>query len=471
MSEVNSRDKILLIQSPPWGTGTPPLGIAYLSTFLKTKGFSVEILDLNIEIFRQADRELQKRWITQDVKFWSSGETLTVLGGRLEYLANRILSFKADIIGFSTTFASAPFLNALLVELRKNSGKDTILIVGGAGANDLENRFLFRRDIVDYFILGEGEYPLLCLLNDLRDKKIVQTCLEYAVWKDNPGDHSLCLKAAKESCINIDEIPFPTFEEFNLDYYTQNDLLPLISSRGCIRACVFCRDFSIKKPYRRRRPELVFSEIQHHLQKYKRKRFEFCDLLINGDLKFLDTFCNLLLQQKVDIAWGGQATVRRDMSSKVFRRMRQAGCGGLAFGCESFSDRVLRLMRKGITVREAKDSIIRAKKSGIRVEINLIVGFPGETERDIDKNIQFIKRNAKWIDKVNSLNICTIDPGMYLYERPQDFGIDTTVINDWFAWFTKDMTNTLEIRLKRHRRLAEACLDYNLKPLWQNTNR
>ncbi|MDD5560753.1 MAG: radical SAM protein [Candidatus Omnitrophica bacterium] len=471
MSEISSQEKILLIQAPPWGVDAPPLGIAYLATFLKTKGFPAKIFDLNIEIFHQADKELQEKWITQDFNFWALGEAPKVLFSQLENWSDRILSFQAKIIGFSATFASIPFLNALLLRLRKKIGKDVIIIIGGPGVNYKESRFWFRKDCIDYFVLGEGEYPLFCLLSDLRQGKTAQPCLEYITWKDNPLDHPLCLKGREENRININEIPFPTFEEFNLDYYSQEDLLPLISSRGCIRACAFCRDFYIKKPYRWRNPESVFDEIQHHVQKYKRKRFEFCDLLINGNLGILDTFCNLLLQQKTGIAWGGQAAVRRDMSSKLFKKMRQAGCGGLTFGCESLSDRVLKLMRKGITVRDARDSIIKAKKADIRVEINLIVGFPGETEQDIDKNIQFIRKNAKWIDKVNSLNICSIEPGMYLYEHAPDFGIDTTLINDWFAWFTKDLTNTLEIRLNRHKRLTKACLDYNLKPYWQNTNR
>ena len=471
MREINRKEKVLLIQAPPWGVSAPPLGIAYLATFLKAKSFFVEIFDLNIELFHRADKELQERWLRQDLNFWVSGEASEILCSQLEYWADKISSFQAKVIGFSATFASITFLNTFLTVLRNKIGREVIIIVGGAGADYKEDRCRFRNDCIDYFVLGEGEFPLFCLLNDLRKKKAAQSCLEYISWKDNPNEHPVCLKASKENSINIDEIPFPTFEEFNLNHYLQKDVLPLISSRGCIRACAFCRDFSTKKPYRRRKPELVFYEIQHHLQKYQRRRFEFCDLLINGDLGFLDTFCNLLLQQKEAIAWGGQATVRRDMSARLLKKMKLAGCGGIAFGCESFSDKVLRLMRKGITVPEARDSIVRAKKAGMLVEINLIVGFPGETEEDIDQNIRFIKKNAKWIDKINSLNICSIGPGTYLYEHAPDFGIDAAVINDWFAWFTKDLTNTLEIRLKRHKRLSQACLDYNLKPFWQNTNR
>jgi radical SAM superfamily enzyme YgiQ (UPF0313 family) len=105
------------------------------------------------------------------------------------------------------------------------------------------------------------------------------------------------------------------------------------------------------------------------------------------------------------------------------------------------------------------------------VEINLIVGFPGETEADIDETIKFIRENAKWIDKINSLNICTIGPGMYIYEYLEEYNIDKSMINDWYAWFNKDMSNTIRVRIERHQKLISVCSELNLKPVWQNVKR
>lgn len=463
--------KILLVQAPPWGISAPPLGIAYLATFLKSRGFPVEIFDLNIEIYRNCSADVKAKWDTQDFEFWASGKALEAFSGKVKYFADRIISFDPEWIGFSATFASVPFLNALIGEIKSRTGAKPSILVGGAGISFREVRSLFRKDLIEFFIAEEGEFALFDLLKCRQKGVPISNDSGYATWKDEPQDYSLCLKIKEEGRQHVDDIPFPTFEEFNLDLYTQADLVPLISSRGCIRSCAFCCDAPLKKPYRSRSPEKVAAELRYHVARYKRRRFEFCDLLINGDLDFLNRFCDILIDMGLGVCWGGQATIRRDMPASLFKKMKQAGCGGLTFGCESFSDRVLQLMRKGITSREIRDTFVKAKEAGMLVEINLIVGFPGENEDDIARTIDFLRENHQWIDKVNSLNICTIGPGMHVFEHLEEYNIDKALINDWYAWFTKDMSNTLQVRTRRHEKISAVCSEFNLRPAWQNIKR
>ena len=465
---VTANNRILLIQSPPWGIYAPPLGIAYLATFLRSFNFTAKIYDLNMELFNGAAREIKEKWYAQDFEFWASGKAVDKFKEELRVLADKIISFDAAFIGFSTTRASAPFVNAILAIIRSRLKDKTVIIIGGPGTHYPETRVLFKEDLIDYFIIGEGEYSLLYLLSTLKENKTIQPSSGYAIWKDRPQDRALCLQAATNNFVDVNSIPFPTFEEFDLSVYPETDLLPLISSRGCVRSCVFCCDAPLKKPFRCRSAESVVKEMAYHLRNYGRKRFEFCDLLINGDLNFLDKLCDSLIKMGLDISWGGQAAVRKDMDLELFRKMKKAGCGGLTFGCESFSNHVLRLMHKGITVNDAKETFIKAKESGMLVEINLIVGFPGEEEQDVDETIKFIRENAKRIDKINSLNICTIDCGMYIYDHLEEYGIDKKMFTDWYAWCNKDLSSTLEKRVERHRKLMLVFGELNLKPLWHN---
>ena len=467
--ENKIKGKILLVQSPPWGSYAPPLGIAYLVTFLKSQGFNSGIYDLNMDIFLNSLKEVREKWDTQDFEFWASGKVVDSLYGQMDHLVDKILSFDAGIIGFSATFASVPFLNKLLSMLRKKAaGNGLTIVIGGGGASYKEGRSLFKKDLIDYFVIGEGECPLFCLLKDAQSGNIFPVDSNCVAWKDYSLDHAVCLKAVRPELIDIDEIPFPTFEEFDLEAYTQGDLMPLISSRGCIRRCTFCCDSPLKKPYRVRNPENVAREIKYHVQRYNRKRFEFCDLLINGDLEFLDKLCTRLIDMDLGVVWGGQATVRKDMDNTLIKKMKKAGCGGLTFGIESFSDRVLKLASKGVTVQDAKDTLLKVKEAGMQVEINLIVGFPGETEEDVAQTIDFIRQNSILIDKVNSLNICTIGPGMYIYDHLEEYNIDKSMIQDWYAWFTKDMSNTIQVRTARHKEMLAAFSALNLIPAWQN---
>ncbi len=465
------KNSMLFIQAPPWGVSAPPLGVAYLSAFLRSSGFDTEILDANIELYHSADAAMRNKWDTQDFEFWASGAALDALHDQCDALIEKIIARNAGIIGFSATFAAVPFINKTLAAVRDRVRNDAIIIIGGAGAHFKEIRSLFKRDLIDYFIIGDGEYPLACLLTDIGQGNPIRDNAKYLRWKDDPRDYATCLKASGENPIDIDDIPFPTFDECSLDAYTQTDLIPIISSRGCVRTCTFCCDAPLKQPYRCRSFEKVADEIRYHVKRYNRRRFEFCDLLINGDLRFLDSLCNRLIGMELPVCWGGQATVRSDMDAALFKKMKTAGCGGLTFGCESFSDNVLKLMRKGMTSQAARDTFIKAKDAGMRVEINLIVGFPGETEADLDATILFIKNNARLIDKINSVNICTIGPGIHIYDHLDEYNIDKSMITDWYAWFTRDRSNTIEVRTNRHKKLLAVCSGLHLEPVWQNVKK
>ncbi|MBU1863705.1 MAG: B12-binding domain-containing radical SAM protein [Candidatus Omnitrophica bacterium] len=462
MSKPNS---VLLVQSPPWGVSTVPLGVAYLSTYLRSKGISVEVLDLNINLYRNAAFDIRERWSTNEFEYWASGDILKDTWFNIETIVQDIVKRDIHVVGFSTTFASIPFLNEIIQILRA-AKPDITIIVGGGGPSYRVHRNFFRKDLVDYFIIGEGEVLLYELIKQLwagHSSFINATCHE---WKDEPRDRALCLQGKRAT--NLDELPFPTFEEFDIEKYIETDLLPIVISRGCINACHFCCDWLLKRPYRVRKPNVIVDEIQWLVSRYGRRRFEFSDLLVNGDLQNFETLCDLLIRRKINIVWGGQATVRSEMTQEHFLKMKEAGCGGLTFGFESFSNSLLKKMNKHFTAADAAGVIRRAKKAGMLVEANFVVGFPGEQESDIDETITFLKENRAFIDRVNSLNICSIGPGMNIWERAEDFGINKDIVNDWYAWHTEDKQNTIEIRIDRHKRLKTFIETEGFGLSWQN---
>ncbi len=460
-----SDKSILLVQTPPWGFQAAPLGIAYISQYLRTNGFCVNVYDLNIEVYNKAQASLRQRWDTNQFEYWSMGGVLADNYIDINAVVDKILNFNSQIIGFSTSFTSIPLFNEIAKGVRSRSPNTTI-IVGGAGPSYFVHRNFFNRDLVDYFVIGEGElifYELIKKISQGNSSFIDNTCVQ---WKDSPEDHALCLRSKVAPV--LDELPSPSFEEFDISDYTEDDLLPIITSRGCINSCNFCCDWSLKKPFRSRTPDMVFEEIKFLLTKYHRKRFEFCDLLLNGHLKNLERLCDLLIEAGSPIHWGGQATVRPDMTKEQFLKLKKAGCGGLTFGFESFSDPLLEKMNKKFKAKDAELAIRYAKDAGIIVEGNLIVGFPGEEEVDVERTIQFLKRNRKYIDRVNSLNICSIGPGMNVWEKPQDFGIKKDEVKDWYAWHTSDDSNTLDIRMRRHKKIKNYIEQEQFGLAWEN---
>ena len=283
---------------------------------------------------------------------------------------------------------------------------------------------------------------------------------DFLVWKDEPHDHTVCVQGPRLQ--NIDQIPFPTYKGFDMDSYTDNRFVSILGSRGCIRKCSFCNDTVMwGKPFRMRSAENVVGEMEYCVEKHDKQIFKFNDLILNGSISFLNRFSELLIQKRfkarhfndyLPIEWHGQIAVRKDMDFPLFKKMKYAGFTVANIGVESFSNNVLRLMNKGYSSDEAIRFLKHLKEAGIEIQINMIVGFPGETEDDFKENQDYLLKAAPYIDYVGSISTCGIGPGAELYANPEKFNID---IKDHFYWYTKDGKNDICVRIERYKRLLE----------------
>ncbi|MDD4894252.1 MAG: radical SAM protein, partial [Candidatus Omnitrophica bacterium] len=130
-------------------------------------------------------------------------------------------------------------------------------------------------------------------------------------------------------------------------------------------------------------------------------------------------------------------------------KMKESGCKHLIYGIESGSQRVLSLMRKRFTISDA-DAVIKAThEAGIVVTANFMFGFPGETEKDFTETLDFIKRNAKYLDRVYpSRTFCALEEFSYLHGHLEEFGVKPNPPNHLY-WESQDNTNTYPERLRR----------------------
>jgi coproporphyrinogen III oxidase-like Fe-S oxidoreductase len=144
------------------------------------------------------------------------------------------------------------------------------------------------------------------------------------------------------------------------------------------------------------------------------------------------------------------------MTADDFVLLKRAGCVSLSFGIESFSDDVLARMGKRFDAATAAEALRRAKAAGLATLVNLIVGFPGETEATFAETCEFVRRHANLIDRVGALSTCIVVAQCPLEKDPAAFGIVLPAPEHWRQWHTADGTNTYEIRVDRLRRLARA---------------
>ena len=444
---------ILLVQCPcSFGVEMPPLGLAYLSSYLKKNGCDVKILDLSIILYNRINEEYKKYWDNNGGHHWyltNLFKTLPFLTEELydEFVAV-ILSQGRDILGFSIQNTSTLFTREVIKRIKLKDPSKKIILGGPNCYNVSLKNDNFRlphglEEFADIVVLGEGENILLELLRRIELGRPLRRCMGIAL----PARRGWVFSGFSEPVRSLDDLPFPDFDSYDLGSYTDNNSLPILTSRGCVNRCVFCTDTFFWRPYRFRSPENVTGEIIERQQRYHNRFFSFNDSLINGNYRNFFSLCRLLVEKKLDILWGGNCRIDRRLNSEFLEQMKNAGCQYLIVGIESGSSKILKLMHKGFGIEEAERFIADCSKVGIKIIANWIVGFPGETEKEFAETVNFIKRHEGLIYK-NTFSVLAINQFSYLDKHRRQFGV-TLEGQHLGLWRSRDGKNNIDIRNAR----------------------
>ena len=457
---------ILLVNLPPWAQENPHIGIGYLSAYLRQKNVKIKVLDLN-KCFFINHPDFRMLWHVENKNFWSNENTfpliLKVFQEDIDKAIEEILSYDCDILGFSVVDPKERLTNEFIKRI-KGSFPNKKIILGGPATSTQEQRKIFLDNIgnlINVFVIGEGEETLFCLLDRFLNKKEI-TDVEGCYVRDN-GRWTYKRKGPVTS---LDKVPFPTYEEFDLGLYGRSLLVEW--SRGCRGNCAFCKNYRLFPTYRSKPVNQVINELRYHKERYSIDEFTVVDNILNGELKNLGGICNRIISEKLKIKWTGQIAPHRNMDNEFFKKMGKAGSFKLQIGLESASNRVLRLMRKTFSAEISENNIRSAKKAGIETEIFIMIGFPSETESDFKKTCDFVKRNAKYIDTLKSINTLHLIAGTDIYENREDFGIKPLPEKNWhYLWETYD-GNSYKVRKRRAQQLLDLAYNEGIKVMETN---
>ncbi|MDP8256970.1 MAG: radical SAM protein [Candidatus Alcyoniella australis] len=458
---------IVLIQVPPWGPEGPPLGLAQVSSFLRRRGVTTLVIDLNIDCYCAAGRP--ELWSMDHKDEWVYDsrleQTWELMSPQVERALKRIESSGAQLVGLSVSSDSLAFADRLLAHLRRRLPGLTLL-VGGTATGTAVQRERFTPENVDLMVVGDGELTALELIQARREGNRpagIPGLLTVSGGVLGP------LKTRPYS-EDLDQLGWPTFEEFELDKYATPNL-PLIASRGCPRGCTLCNDRVLMGPLRRRSGRSLFEELSAHIERYGCHDYMLNDLAINSNLPQMLKLCGLIVESGQKIRFNGNAWVSDLLDHDALTLLRQAGCHTLSLGIESGSDRVLGLMNKGFKSEQALAQMQRVKDAGIRLWINIVIGFPGETEQDFDQTLELIERGKTLIDAISVLNTCNVLPGSILAQRPDEYGIVPTSDARWFEvdWIGRD-GNTPASRRERQLRALKLAEELHLEVRQSNVS-
>lgn len=369
----------------------PPIGLCYLQAYLDKMGFTESKILYAFKSYEKIEKEIRK--------------------------------FNPDIVGIScfTEFRRSSFK---LAKLAKEINPNVKVVLGGPHATFMWKQIIENFDFVDFIVLSEGEITFYELLNAL-DKGLELNDVKGIVFRKN-GE---IVKTEPRPFIeNLDELPFPSYRDIDFkklkmakppEYFEKRIKAPIVSSRGCVFNCNFCSTTRFwTRRWRSRSPKNVVDEIEWIVKNYGINFFGFYDDCPTVDNKRIIEICKEIKKRNLNIEWHTQTRV--DVISKeMLEWMKEAGCFMLQFGVESGSPKMLQVINKMVTREKIINALNLAKEAGLKREIFLMVGNPGENDDTVRETKDLIDI-AK--PDVVVVSITKVLPSTQLYELAKQQG-------------------------------------------------
>ena len=340
----------------------PPLGLLYLSAFLKTRGFSVEIFDSTF--------------------------------GERQQLVDRFASAPGGTVGIYTTLMTR---RSIIEIVRAAKLHRWTVILGGPESANYSTEYLgVGANVV---VIGEGELTLEELLPALaRNGAHRLQDVQGIVFRDEAG--AIVRTRERTKLKDLDALPFPDREA--IDHHKYLDAwkthhgassINLITARGCPYRCNWCSHAVYGYTHRRRSPAHVADEIQAIVDRYDPDQVWYADDVFTISHPWLASYAEELDRRGIHRPFETITRADRLQNETAVQLLRKLGCYRIWIGSESGSQRILDAMERGVSVEQVQQSTKLAQAHGIQVGMFLMWGYEGEEIEDIAATVEHVKRS------------------------------------------------------------------------------
>jgi hypothetical protein len=317
----------------------------------------------------------------------------TLVDLTLDQITAELITGKPDVVAITAPFPGNVYGAFRMARTIRQLAPGTKLVLGGGWVNT-ELRSLRDPRVFDYFdyvTLDDGERPLLNLLARLggRDAKLVRTYVRKGgevVLETDPTQHDF---PARDTGI-------PTYDGLPLDQYVS--IMEMLNpmhrfwsdgrwnkitlAHGCYwKKCSFC-DVSLDYIGRYDEPDtgIILRRIRALIAETGETGFHLVDEA--APPSGLRALAKRLLAEKLSITWWGNIRFEKTFTPELCQLLADSGCVAVSGGLEVASNRLLELMKKGVTVEQVARVTRAFTDAGIMVHAYLMYGFPTETEQD-----------------------------------------------------------------------------------------
>jgi anaerobic magnesium-protoporphyrin IX monomethyl ester cyclase len=385
--------KIVLI-APPYPLAeapSPPLGLCYAAAACEAAGAQVTILDYIVG-----------RYTPQKLK------------AALDEL-------RPDAVG--TNSVSMNFHQAIgIIQEVKRIQPDIITLMGGPHVSFTVADTLGRYPELDLIVIGEGEETLLELVPVIRSRPLWHKVAGMAFRNGS----ELVITPPRPLIADLDGLPPPSRHLLPLSRYQALGFpVSLVTSRGCPNRCIFCLGRHMVGPTPRYRSVQAVVDEMEGLVADGFDRINVADDLFAANKKRVQALCAEIQRRGVRCAWSAFARVNT-VDLEMLCAMKAAGCDSVSFGIESGNSQLLRRVKKGITLEQARKAVALSKQAGLRTHASFMVGLPGESPETLAQTRRF----AEALDIEHGYHFLSPFPGTTLRQEIERYDLQI-LTDDW----------------------------------------
>ena len=360
----------------------PPLGLAYIASYLIEKGHECKIMD----------------GIATPVSF--------------EQLIQEAKNY--DFIGIT---ALSTYVLRVIQTIRslRDGGITVPIIAGGPHVTALPGTLLSYG--ADYEVTGEGELTMLELVETLTSGRGNLSEIDGLLYLEKGQLQS---NRRRHHIENLDIIPLPARHLLPMQKYrssiaraNRQPSHSMLTSRGCPGVCTFCSKKTFGSSVRYFSVKRIVEEFFLLRDEYGAKDIAVWDDNFVSNNEIASAVCEELIHKQLGISWSVEARVDC-VDFNLLEKMKKAGCDYIAYGIECGSQRVLDYLNKRITKEQIRETIRITKKAGINIRAYFMFGLPTETVEEMKETIRF----ACELDvELASFTLFTPLPGTIEYRR------------------------------------------------------
>lgn len=344
----------------------PPMGLAYVATAVERAGYRVKLLDC--------------------------------IADRYDYdaFAKYVRENKPRVVGF-TMFSNALISVKKHLQIVKDIDTSIVTIVGGPHPSGSPEHTLKYLENADFSMIGEGEFAFPMFLEYIFHNSRKREEIPGLTYRENGH-----IKYNKQDYIDDLDSLQPLNWDFldPIKYQEKGTVIDrnsavIVSTRGCPFDCTFCSAMIIAgKNVRRRSIDNIMDEMKYLQEKFNISKFVLPDENITLNPTFIKAFCNGIIKNNFNVNFILPNGIRLDtLTDEILELMLKAGFSTrVAVGIESGSNKILKLMKKSLTVEKVEEKLNLMHRKGFRPIGYFIIGFPGETYETIMQTIELSLR-------------------------------------------------------------------------------